>query len=152
MVITLSKILVASDGSGSSETAEEYVRELYHPSRDEVVVVSVAHVPGIVGGETDEEIRNIKSSVDEINDEFRQQAQAAAEDAAKRLRNEGFDVEVVIRDGRPGPEICDLVDEEDVDVVMMGKRGKTDGEQPYLGSVSQFVLHNAECPVNVVPH
>ncbi len=148
----MSKILVASDGSGSSETAEEYVQELYHPSRDEVVVVSVAHVPGIVGGETDENVGNIESSMSEIDDEFRHKAQAAAEEAAKRLRNEGFDVKKIVREGHPGPEICSVVKEEDVDVVMMGKRGQTDAEQPYLGSVSQYVLHNAICPVNVVPH
>jgi nucleotide-binding universal stress UspA family protein len=152
VVIIVSKILVASDGSGSSEDAEQYVSQLYHPSRDEVVVVSVAHMPGIVGGETEEGMTETGVDVAEIDEKFRQQAKAAAEDAAERLRNEGFDVNVSIREGRPGPEICEVVDEEDIDVVMMGKRGQTDSEQPYLGSVSQYVVHNANCPVNVVPH
>lgn len=148
----MSKILVASDGSGSSEDAEEYVSQLYHPSGDEVLVVSVAHVPGIVAGETDDE--NIEKNVemDDIDDKFREQARSAAEETANRLREEGFEVDVTVPDGRPGPEICNVIEGEDVDVVMMGRRGQTDPEQPYLGSVSQYVLHHAECPVNVVPH
>lgn len=148
----MSKILVASDGSGSSEDAEEYVSQLYHPSRDEVLVVSVAHVPGIVAGETDAGDIEDEVETDEIDDKFRDQARQAAEEAANRLREEGFDVDVKVPEGRPGPEICNVVDDEDIDVVMMGRRGLTASDQPYLGSVSQYVLHNADCPVNVVPH
>lgn len=148
----MSKVLVASDGSGSSEEAEKYVTKLYHTSRDTVIVLSVAHVPGIVGGELDDEPDDVEVNVDEIDEKYREQARSSAEDAAERLREEGFEVETKVPEGRPGPQICQVAEDEDVDVVMMGRRGQTSSDQPYLGSVSQYVLHNANCPVNVVPH
>lgn len=148
----MSTVLVASDGSGSSEEAEQYVTKLYHPSRDSVLVVSVAHVPGVVGGELDGDSKKAELDVEEIDEKYREQAEASAQEAAERLRDEGFDVDITVPAGRPGPAICQVAQDEDVDVVMMGRRGQTDSDQPYLGSVSQYVLHNASCPVNVVPH
>lgn len=149
----MSKILVASDGSGSSERAEEYITKLYHPSRDSVLVLSSAHVPGIIGGEIegdDQASPNI--DIDNLDEQFLTESKSIVENVAKRLREEGFDVETVVREGSPGPEICEVAEEEDIDVIMMGRRGQGDSDQPYLGSVSQYVVHNADCPVNVIPH
>jgi nucleotide-binding universal stress UspA family protein len=54
-------------------------------------------------------------------------------------------------DGEPGPEICALADELDVDVVVVGSHSRGALARLLLGSVSNYVAHHSKRPVLVVP-
>lgn len=56
-----------------------------------------------------------------------------------------------VEGGSPGSTICKNVINEDIDMVVMGSRGLGTVRRTILGSVSDYVLHHAHCPVIVVP-
>ncbi|MBE9035166.1 universal stress protein [aff. Roholtiella sp. LEGE 12411] len=52
--------------------------------------------------------------------------------------------------GNPGRMICDLAQNWDTDLIVMGRRGRSGLSELFLGSVSNYVLHHAPCSVHVV--
>ena len=54
--------------------------------------------------------------------------------------------------GRPGEAIVQMAQDEKADFIVMGTRGMGKIRRTILGSVSDFVLHHAHCPVTIVRH
>ena len=57
------------------------------------------------------------------------------------------EVETEIRAGDEGPQLCALAAELPASVVVIGTRGRSGFVRAVLGSVSDFVVRNAPCPV-----
>ncbi len=57
------------------------------------------------------------------------------------------DSELLIEKGNPADVICSQADDGDFDLIVMGSRGMTGLTGTFIGSVSQKVVHMAECPV-----
>jgi nucleotide-binding universal stress UspA family protein len=55
----------------------------------------------------------------------------------------------VIRMGNPGDNICELADELETDLVIVGRKDRSGIEEFLLGSVSSEVVHHAPCAVLV---
>ncbi|CAL1526631.1 unnamed protein product, partial [Lymnaea stagnalis] len=53
---------------------------------------------------------------------------------------------------KPGDAIVKTSDEHKVDIIITGTRGHGAIRRTLIGSVSQYVVHNAHCPVLVVRH
>jgi universal stress protein A len=76
--------------------------------------------------------------------------------AATRLRRivdalpPGVSVTTLIRHGNPAEEILRLVEEQPVDLICMGARGRGRVTGAVLGSVSTAVLHRSPVPVVVL--
>ena len=69
--------------------------------------------------------------------------------ARDRFEKAGVTCEQIEREGRPAFVICDVADELNVDVIVMGTRGvKLEAE---AGSTAARVIQLAPCPVLVVP-
>ena len=67
----------------------------------------------------------------------------------ERFEQAGLPCDVVEREGRPAFVICDVADELNVDVIVMGTRGvNLEAEN---GSTAARVIQLAPCPVLVVP-
>ena len=49
-----------------------------------------------------------------------------------------------------GPGICQMAERWGVDLIVMGRRGRRGLSEMLLGSISNYVLHYAACPVLVV--
>ncbi|MFD1632259.1 universal stress protein [Haloplanus ruber] len=73
-------------------------------------------------------------------------------DAAGRLSESGFTVDVHSRHGDPAEEIIALAASEDVDAVVMVARQRSAVGKVLLGSVTQGVLLGTDRPVIVIPH
>ena len=58
--------------------------------------------------------------------------------------------EAKVRKRRIGETICDVAAERDIDVVIVGSHGAGQAKGLLFGSVSQYVVHQAPCPVLVV--
>ena len=67
----------------------------------------------------------------------------------KRCEQAGVICQEVERSGKPASVICDVVDELNVDVIVMGTRGVN--LESDSGSTAAQVLQLAPCPVLVVP-
>ena len=55
----------------------------------------------------------------------------------------------IVRLGDPSNNICDLADELEVDLIVVGRKDRSGLEELLLGSVSSAVVHNAPCAVLV---
>ncbi|QNI86414.1 universal stress protein [Synechococcus sp. PROS-7-1] len=70
-------------------------------------------------------------------------------EARTRFEQAGVACDVVEREGKPAFVICDVADELNVDVIVMGTRGVN--LQAESGSTASRVIQLAPCPVLVVP-
>jgi len=69
--------------------------------------------------------------------------------ARDRFEQAGVTCEQIEREGRPAFVICDVADELNVDVIVMGTRGVN--LETESGSTAARVIQLAPCPVLVVP-
>jgi nucleotide-binding universal stress UspA family protein len=67
------------------------------------------------------------------------------QDAASRAREQATSVRTVLREGDPASVILEVAKSEQVDMIVMGRRGLGDLGGLLLGSVSHKVAHLAEC-------
>lgn len=52
--------------------------------------------------------------------------------------------------GNPGRTICEIADNWSADLILVGSRGLQGLKEMFLGSVSNYVTHNAPCSVLIV--
>jgi nucleotide-binding universal stress UspA family protein len=62
----------------------------------------------------------------------------------------GIRAEFDYRSLEAGPGICQVAHQWGADLIVMGRRGRRGFSEMLLGSVSNYVLHHAHCPVLVV--
>jgi nucleotide-binding universal stress UspA family protein len=85
-------------------------------------------------------------------------AMASPEEVAKLLQGvqtifaqEGVEAQIVEREGMPSFTICDVADEMDADLIIMGCRGLGLTNEGAAESVTARVINLSPCPVLVVP-
>jgi nucleotide-binding universal stress UspA family protein len=64
---------------------------------------------------------------------------------------DGLDVEKSMQTGHPGQQICEQATDSDVDLIVISTHGSTGLTHLLLGSVAEYVVRHAHCPVLVVP-
>ncbi|EAW34605.1 universal stress protein [Lyngbya sp. PCC 8106] len=82
-----------------------------------------------------------------------------SEDAVQKLLTEaqamfvsaGVEVKTLEREGKPAFTICDVADEIEADLIVMGSRGIGLSEGNVTDSVTNRVINLSPCPVLVVP-
>lgn len=131
-------ILFPIDQSRESRQAAEMVAELvkFHNSR--LIILSVV-----------EDSEEVAESGDVMASP---QAIAELLESAKTLfSQQGIEAEAVERQGKPAFTICDVADELDVDLIVMGCRGMGLTEEGAAESVTNRVINLSPCPVLIVP-
>ncbi|HIK44289.1 MAG TPA: universal stress protein [Leptolyngbyaceae cyanobacterium M65_K2018_010] len=85
-------------------------------------------------------------------------AQSSPEAVAQLLGNakdlfasQGIDADVIEREGQPAFVICDVADELNADLIVMGCRGVGLIEEVQEESVTVRVINLSPCPVLIVP-
>jgi nucleotide-binding universal stress UspA family protein len=146
--------LFGTDGSDPADRALGYLLDAHDPENTSILVTSVARTPELIlsyGGSSGYEAEMLGRSNVEIREELKEESYKITSDAINRLQQTGFDCEQVVPLGRPGEEIVNVAESEDVDGIVMGRRGRGRIGELFLGSVSHYVVHHAECPVTLVP-
>jgi nucleotide-binding universal stress UspA family protein len=69
--------------------------------------------------------------------------------ALDRLQVSGAQVRPIIRTGQPAAEIVRIVQEQEVDLIVIGARGQTRAESFPLGGVAEKLIRFAPCTVLV---
>jgi nucleotide-binding universal stress UspA family protein len=97
-------------------------------------------------------------SVVETNENPDHPEQASTEAVAELLAKakalfaeEGINSKTVEREGQPAFVICDVADELEADLIIMGCRGVGLIEETMAGSVTNRVINLSPCPVLIVP-
>jgi nucleotide-binding universal stress UspA family protein len=133
------KILVATDGSENAKSAACSGIEIAARTGAEVCALYVAATSccsPLMPESYDWEIGKEGS-----------EATAEIEEMGKA---EGVTVNTVLLQGYPAQEILDFAEKNDVDMIVMGTRGKTGIDRFLLGGVTEKVVRNAKTEVLVV--
>ena len=77
-------------------------------------------------------------------------AQETVESARDAFEGADLDVDYEVRRGAPGEVLADVAREQDADVIVVGSR-RLRRMRAAVGSTVLDLLHNAPCPVLVVP-
>lgn len=81
----------------------------------------------------------------------REDATELLESVRDSVDRQQVDIETVIEDGDPAPEIVAFADEHNIDAIVMGIRQRSPTGKVIFGSTAQSVLLSADCPVVAVP-
>jgi nucleotide-binding universal stress UspA family protein len=141
------KILVATDGSPSSEAAVTSVAARPWPEDTEIEVLTVIHtaVPFIL----DPTYTIAFIHMDQLK-QARERAPEIAAAAAGRLRKPGVTVTTQVLEGAPKHLIVDEADRFGADLIVLGTHGYGPAGRFLLGSVAHSVVLHAPCSVEVV--
>lgn len=141
------KILLAVDGSACSQTAVEAVAQRPWPPESTVKVLSVVE-PGYVPPlDTWALPDNYAQQVEET---ALHQAQAVVARAAERLRESKLAVAVEVLPGHAREVILHEAAAWQPDLLVVGSHGYNGWQRFWLGSVSQALVANAPCSVEIV--
>ena len=127
--------MVPTDGSQYSIKAAEYAAEISKKFGAEVHLLNVIS-PSLIRG-------------------IRRKEKKSSQEAPKKTRKvfDGMGVNVILRKpirGHPADTICDIVEKEKFDLIIMGNRGVSGVKAFLLGGVTDSVSNHAVCPVLIV--
>jgi nucleotide-binding universal stress UspA family protein len=133
-------ILVATDGSENAEHAVDLALDFARKSGAEVTILYVRHASLPVPGEPFYQ-RAVSAEL--------RHAQESAALAAARACAVGARAQVVVLEGNAAERIVELARLRDVDLIVVGSRGRGSIVGAIVGSVSREVVHHADRPVLV---
>jgi nucleotide-binding universal stress UspA family protein len=126
-LISLKKILFATDFSSAAEAALPYALEITRRYGAKVYAVHVR------GRSNEEDKTQVQQETDRLNEELR------------RVPHE-----VVIGEGDVRDTVLNLINEKEIDLVVAGTHGRTGLRKVLLGSVAEAIFREAPCPVLTV--
>ncbi len=136
------KILIAIDGSESSLHALKEALKLATNEKSWVTVVSV--IPPYEGDLGSVWVDNIKESM-------RKPCVSALSQAEKIAKEQRVLIRIVCEEGDIHERIVDLADAENFDLIVMGRKGRSQIEKALIGSVTARVIGHTRKDVLVVP-
>ncbi|MBE9228164.1 universal stress protein [Phormidium sp. LEGE 05292] len=81
---------------------------------------------------------------------FRKKYLSLLEYWVQEAADAGVPAEYTLNYGGPGRTICDLANNWDADLIMMGRRGLSGFSEFFMGSISNYVVHHSPCSVFIV--
>jgi len=144
-MITLTQILLPTDGSAGSQKALTYAVTLAQHFGANVLALHVTH-----GGWEQESFETGPDVVQKVHQEqvaTEQRIRQAVSDAATQA---GIPYEIQCLTGSPAEVILRLAKEKAVDLIVMGTHGRSGLRHALLGSVAEKTVQRAPCPVLVV--
>ncbi|SFL34342.1 Nucleotide-binding universal stress protein, UspA family [Methanobrevibacter olleyae] len=139
------KILLPTDGSKYSDQSEKHALAIADVNDAEIIALSVIENSFFINlpdSETVSEVNNLLKKETEKN-----------LNKVERLRDEEcLDVKITkkVAEGSPARVILETIEEEDIDLVVIGSSGKTGIDKFLMGSVAEKVVKSAKCCVLVV--
>ncbi len=144
------KILLPTDGSKFAEKAAEHAIWIASRSGAEIIVLNVIETSSLVGLPAEDLIVKIKEM---LKEEGRRSLERISEMIAQSEDESKIkDVKITLtsEEGSPADSILKTIENENVDLVVMGTSGKHGLDRFLLGSVTEKVVRSATCPVLAV--
>lgn len=163
----MGRVVVGIDGSKGAQAALEFAVAEARMRGDVLEVVYVHAVPAIGSGVTTaltaeyasadvyaQMVGHDEQERQRIEDRARQFGERLLSDAVEKAGTDDLNIETTLLfDRRPARRLVSLVhDHDDVDLLVVGSRGRGELSGLLLGSTSQACVTHAGVPVTVVPH
>ncbi|GFP85360.1 universal stress protein a-like protein [Phtheirospermum japonicum] len=146
------KVMVAIDESEYSHHALEWALENLRETLENSKLVIFTAQPvadfgylyaSSFGAAPAELIRSVQENHKTI-------AEALLEKAKDICSKYGVAAETYTEVGDPKEAICEAVEKYSIQLLLLGSHGRKALQRAFLGSVSNYCVHNAKCPVLVV--
>jgi nucleotide-binding universal stress UspA family protein len=134
------KILVGFDGSAQSEKATESALALAQSLDSSLLLFAVARPPEPAT------MVELDAMLDDAREHFEEQFKKIIQ----RAKDLGVEMQTDIAVGHPVEQIVHRAETDHVDLIVLGRRGKSRWEKMLVGSTAEKVLRYAHCPVMVV--
>ena len=137
-----SKVLVAVDGSEYSMNAAEYAISITKAYRSQLIALHVVTSDvSTIASTFSPQMEEIKKNAQEFFDKMRRKSDTNSDIP---LRTE------LIASSSVVGGIIDFAEKENIDLIVVGTRGRSGLKRLLLGSVASGVVNYAHCPVMIV--
>jgi nucleotide-binding universal stress UspA family protein len=140
------KILAPVDFSECSMQGLAFARGLAKHFKSKITLLNSVHFPYYIA--SDEYARYDLPRLLQQAEIF---ARSQMRDLFEKTDWSGLEVETSLQTGHPGQQICEQARDSDVDLIVISTHGSTGLTHLLLGSVAEYVVRHAHCPVLVVP-
>jgi nucleotide-binding universal stress UspA family protein len=134
------KILFPLDRSREAQEAIAVAIDLVQKYQSKLILLSVVEDPDLAAEVSDDPVMQSPEAIDQL-------LHSAQAMFAKR----GIQAEILQREGKPAFTICDVADELNVNLIVMGSSGIGLDVEHTADSVASRVINLAPCPVLIVP-
>ncbi len=140
----ISKILVCIDGSEYSINAAKQALEIAKSSKSEIIALYVSHIP-----------LSLRHKPREILDAAHEFDLQESENWLKDTRKEAEEnnillkIEAIETTSSTVKSIIDYAESNNIDLIVVGNKGRSKIERALLGSTAAGVINNAKCSVLV---
>lgn len=149
------KILVALDSAPCSRFAAESLAHRAWAPQTRFMILSVVEpfhpeLAGWQSGFVPVAVEAQKEQLEAVQKMVRETAAHLRHNLAQNSGNEAIVVEELVLEGHVKEMILDTARQWDADLIVMGSHGRHGMEKLFLGSISQGVLSDAPCSVEIV--
>ena len=141
------KIILATDFSEASQNAVRYAVWMAKSLHAELKLLHVFEPSGWVVPSPYYFTPGFEQWVDASLEKTRQKGKESLEELAESL---DMQVETIFAEGGTGKEIVRIATEHRVDLLILGTHGYTGWNHLTIGSIAEFVVRHAACPVLTV--
>ncbi|KAL7137179.1 hypothetical protein ABFS83_10G075100 [Erythranthe nasuta] len=149
------KVMVAVDDSDESFQALQWVLDNLSQNYESNLLITIVHVieplshfvypnPGVHA------VFPTTSVIQSVNKAQEEDASAILTHALHICTQRMVKAKTSIVGGDPKEVICNVADQMGVDLIAIGSRGLGKVKRAFMGSVSDYVIHHASCPVLVI--
>ena len=132
-------VLLATDGLPASAPANEQAIDLAVQMGAKLIVVSVVA-----------SLRPTSEAPADTDGDSRDSMAARAQAIVQRAKAAGANATFLVWEGEAGDAIVAAADSEGADLIVIGSHGRSGVSRFFIGSVSDYVVRHAHCPVMVV--
>jgi nucleotide-binding universal stress UspA family protein len=150
------KILIATDGSVSSEKAANFGIELAKLSQGKIVILYVADINSYLPAESlvppfgGPNPHAIDKMVTDLRNSLIEAGEKATSHIEEKARMAGIPSERLVVEGNSASEILKFAEDAAMELIVVGKIGKTGLRKFLIGSVAERVVRNSKVPVVIV--
>lgn len=144
------KILIPTDGSECSLKASEHAALIASQNNAEIILLNVLEIHSLAGLPVEEFARKVNEFFKVESEEILEKTSNKIKDyiANKKLNKVKITTKKI--EGSPADMIVQFVEQENIDLIVIGASGKHGVERFLLGSVTEKVVRHAHCPVLTV--
>ncbi|OMH78535.1 Universal stress protein A-like protein [Zancudomyces culisetae] len=145
----IKRVIVIAAGE-TEETQKVIDWSLDNVIKKESDLIILAHVrklqnaTGVVG------LTDFVAADASVDKGYRKDSHKLLRTFGQRVKQRGYHVKAISITGEPGPELVNKVEEMNANHLILGTRDLSSFTKMFVGSISDYCVKNAKCPVTVV--